>query len=90
MADRDHPLRQYMEFDENDPAYLIRILTLRVDAITKEKEELEKKERELDERVSKMEKAFQRGAGVMIALPFIGTAIGFILAYGKILYGGSK
>lgn len=82
--------RLYMEFDEDDPRWQIKLLAIRVDTLTKEKEELELKNKELEDRVSKMERSFQRGAGFMIALPFIGTAVGFILAYGKVLFGGGK
>ncbi len=88
-------VKQYMEFDESDPRYQIKLLGIRVDALTKEKEEVElelREEREerkkLDVRVAHMEKSFQRGAGMMIMLPIIGTLVGFIFAYAKILFGG--
>jgi flagellar motor component MotA len=86
MSTKDDPLRSYKEFDENDPAFLIRILSLRVDALTKEKEDLEKKESELERRMAKMENSFQRGAGILMVLPIIGTLVGLLVAYGKVIF----
>lgn len=92
MSDKD-PLRQYKEFDEHDPAFQVRILSLRVDALTKEKEDIEadlngeRDEREkLDERVSAMERSFQRGAGALIVLPIVGTIVGLLFAYGQVIF----
>lgn len=84
MTNKD-PLRVYKEFDENDPAFLIRILSLRVDALTKEKEQIEENERKLETRIAAMEKSFQRGAGILMVLPILGTLGGLLLAYGKTL-----
>ena len=78
--------RQFMEFDEDDPRYQVKILGMRVDALTKEKEELERNYRLMSERLGEMEKTFQRGAGIMLALPFVGGAVGVILAYGKVIF----
>lgn len=92
MSTKDDPLRAYKEFDENDPAFLIRILSLRVDALTKEKEDLEEKERELEKRVAKMETSYQRGAGILIGLSFLGAIVGFLVANGRAIFkpwGGS-
>lgn len=86
MAGKDDPLRVYKEFDENDPAFLIRILSLRVDALTKEKEDLERKERELDERIAKIEGSLGRGAGILIGLSAVGTIAGVLAAYGKAIF----
>ncbi len=86
MADKHDPLRQYKEFDENDPAFLIRILSLRVDALTKEKEDLEKKEQNLEERIAKIEGALGRGAGILIGLSAVGTIFGVLGAYGKSIF----
>ncbi len=92
--------KQFMEFDEDDPRFQVRILGMRVDRLTQEKEDIEEELREerterkkLDERVASMERTFQRGAGIAIALPILGTALGFILAYGKVIFApwmGSK
>lgn len=93
--------KQFMEFDEDDPRYQVRILGMRIDALTKEKEDIERELREekierkkLDDRVAAMEITFQRGAGMMIILPIIGAVIGIIFAYGKIIFapwmGNSK
>ena len=87
--------RQYMEFDEDDPRFQVKILSIRLDNLGKEKEAIEKElaeerdeRKKLDERVAKMEKSFQRGAGMMIMMPVLGTVIGFAFAYAKILFGG--
>lgn len=85
VSDKD-PLRQYKEFDEHDPAFQVRILSLRVDALTKEKEDIEKSSRELEGRVAAMERSFQRGAGALIVLPIVGTVVGLLFAYGKIIF----
>lgn len=93
--------RQFMEFDEDDPRFQVRILSMRVDALTKEKEAIEvelheerDERKKLDERVAAMEKTFQRGAGIMLMLPIFGAALGLLLAYGKVIFapwtGGSK
>jgi hypothetical protein len=82
-----------MEFDEEDPRYQVRILAMRLDTLGKEKERLEselKGERterlELDGRVSAMEKSFQRGFGMLVIIPVLGTIAGLISAYGKVVF----
>lgn len=84
---------EYAAFDETDPRFQVRILSMRVDALTQEKEDIERdlneersERKKLDERVASMERTFQRGAGVMLVLPIVGAAIGIILAYGKIIF----
>ena len=85
------------EFDEGDLRYQIKILGFRVEALTKEKEDIERameKERALREqhekdfetRVAKMETSFQRGAGMMMLLPIVGTIVGMLFAYGKTIF----
>lgn len=93
MPDKDHPLQQYMEYDETDPRFQVKILGFRVDALTKEKEAIEKElleerteRRLLDDRVAKMERTFQRGAGAMIVIPIVGAMVGFLFAYGKVIF----
>ena len=86
MASKDDPLRIYKEFDENDPAFLIRILSLRVDALTKEKEDLEIKERELEGRIAKIEGSLGKGAGILIGLASVGTISGVLMAYGQKIF----
>lgn len=93
MPDKEHPLRQYMEFDEDDPRFQVKILGMRVDALTKEKEAIESELQEerterklLDDRVAKMEQTFQRGAGAMIVIPIVGAIIGFLFAYGRVIF----
>lgn len=84
-------------FDERNPSYQVRILDMKVEALSKQKDELEKdvneeriERRALDVRVAKMEKSFQRGAGMMVMLPIIGTIIGIVVAYAKFFFGNSK
>lgn len=85
------------EFDEGDLRYQIKILGYRVEALTKEKEEIEralekehesraKREQELENRILIMEKSFQRGAGMMMLLPIVGTIVGMLFAYGKTIF----
>lgn len=88
MPDKDIPT--YMEFDERSPAFQVHILALRVDVLTREKEDIEAVAVRLEQRVANMEKSFQRGAGAAIMLPIIGTALGFIFMYGKIIFGNGK
>jgi hypothetical protein len=85
MPDSDK-VHQYMEFDEDDPRFQVKILAMRVDTLTKEKEEIEHRERDLEQRVAAMERTFQRGAGAMIVIPIVGAVVGFLFAYGKIIF----
>lgn len=80
------PLQSYREFDENDPAFLIRILALRVDTLTQEKEDIEKKETELEARVAKIEGSLGKGAGILIGLATVGTIGGVLMAWGKTIF----
>lgn len=85
------------EFDEGDLRYQIKILGFRVESLTKEKEELERAlekelhvrelhEKEFEKRIAAMEVSFQRGAGIMMILPILGTIIGLLFAYGKTIF----
>jgi hypothetical protein len=80
------PIQAYREFDENDPAYQVRILALRVDALTKEKEELEKSEAALEARVENIERSLGKGAGILIGLATVGTIGGVLMAWGKTIF----
>lgn len=82
-----------MEFDENDPRFQNKILGIRVDALTKEKEQIERELEEergerlaLAKRVATMERTFQRGAGAMIVIPILGSIVGLLFAYGKVIF----
>ncbi len=86
MPEKSDQLRIYKEFDENDPAFMIRILSLRVDALTKEKEELEKKERDLEDRIARIEGSLGKGAGILIGLATVGTVGGVLMAWGKTIF----
>jgi hypothetical protein len=81
------------EFAEDDPNVAVRVLAERVANLGREKEALERdleKEREdrlaLDKRVAAMERAFQRGYGIALALPVIGGAVGVLMAYGRTIF----
>ncbi len=79
-------VKQYMEFNEDDPRFQVKLLGMRVDTLTREKEEIEKTARELEKRLSAMERTFQRGAGAMIVIPIVGAVVGFLFAYGKVIF----
>ena len=68
-----------------DPEVQVYVLASRVEALTKEKEKLEKDYTSLNTRVLKMEKSFDRGAGILLVMPVIGAAIGLLLSYWKVL-----
>lgn len=87
MSEEDRPSVVEKKWNQalhpEDPAVQVYVLATRVEALTKEKEALEKQYAALNERVVKMEKTFNMGAGVLLVIPFIGGAIGFAIAYGK-------
>jgi hypothetical protein len=62
-----------------DPDSKIKFLALRVAVLTREKEELEV-------RISKIEKSFNMGAGILLILPILGSIIGMMFAFGKTLF----
>lgn len=85
------------DFNPNNPFTQLALLAQRVDALGKEKEDLdsallqERKERaeheaELERRIAKIENSFQRGAGILMVLPVIGTVVGLVIAYGKAIF----
>lgn len=73
------------EFNEHDPRWQVRLLAQRVDALTREKEEIEKTCRDLGTRLVELEKIYQRGTGILLFLPFVGAAVGLMMAYGRVL-----
>lgn len=84
---------EFNDFNPNNPYTALALLGERVNNLGKEKEALERdleKERKdraaLETRVAAMERSFQRGAGVLMVLPIVGTAIGILLAYGKAIF----
>lgn len=91
------PDDKFDDFNPNNPYTALALLSARVETLGKEKEALEREleaeeneRKDLEKRVAKMEKSFQRGAGMMIMLPIIGTAVGAAFAFAKILFGGGK
>jgi hypothetical protein len=73
--------------DPNTPAAQLFILSERVKAITVEKEKLEADYRTLNDRVLKMESTFNKGAGMLLLLPFLGTATMLVITWGGKLFG---
>lgn len=65
-----------MAMQDGDPKAQIRMLAYRVAVLTREKEALEG-------RVSKMEKSFNMGAGILLVLPILGSLVGMFIAVGK-------
>lgn len=65
--------------DTSDPEVRLRLLSYRVSVLVREKEGLE-------ERVAKMEKSFNMGAGVLLIVPLLGTIIGLLSAFGKTIF----
>lgn len=59
-----------------DPKSQIKFLSYRLAVVVREKEELE-------QRVAKIEKSFNMGAGILLILPIFGTMIGLALSFGK-------
>lgn len=87
------PTSDFNEFNPNNPYTAVAMLGVRVDNLGKEKEALERqleRERddraELEKRVAAMERSFQRGAGILMVLPIVGTVVGILLAYGKAIF----
>lgn len=85
------------EFNPNNPGTQIALLAMRVENLGKEKEALERamdreraeraeQEEKLEARIAAMERSFQRGAGIMMVLPIVGTVVGILLAYGKVIF----
>lgn len=62
-----------------DPESRIGFLAYRVSVLAREKEEIE-------ERVSKIEKSFNMGAGILLVLPLIGSVFGMVFAFGKQIF----
>lgn len=86
MKVSNDPIQTFREFDEKDPAYQVRILALRVDAIVKEKEELEKRMKDDEARLEAIEKSLGKGAGILIGLATVGTIGGVLMAWGKVIF----
>lgn len=85
------------DFNPNNPYTQLALLAQRVDNLGKEKEDLdraleqERRERaeheaNLELRISKIENSFQRGAGILMILPIVGSVVGLVIAYGKAIF----
>jgi len=57
----------------------LKFLSYRVSVLCKEKEELEA-------RVARLEKLVTMGAGILVVLPIVGSAMGILLAFGKQIF----
>lgn len=80
------PIESYLEFNEDDPRFQVRILAMRLDALTKEKEALEKREKDLENRMEAIERSLGKGAGILIGLATVGTVGGILMAWGKTIF----
>jgi hypothetical protein len=78
--------RIWEKFDPNDPNVQILLLSREMDALKRREEAVEKREDELEKRIAKMENSFQRGAGILMVLPIVGTLVGILFAYGKLIF----
>lgn len=76
----------FRALNPNDPAVQLFMLGQRLETLTKEKEELERYIESVNERLAKMEKSFNMGAGVLMILPVLGGIVGTLLAYGKVIF----
>jgi hypothetical protein len=84
--DVDHERQRIWEkFDPNDPNVQILLLSREMDSLKRREEAVEKREDELEKRIAKMEASFNRGAGILMVLPIIGTVVGLLFAYGKVI-----
>lgn len=84
---------EFDEFNPNNPYTAVALLGMRVDNLGKEKEALERdlehergERSDLEKRVAIMERSFQRGAGILMVLPIVGTLVGIFLTYGKAIF----
>lgn len=84
-------------FDPNDPAVQILLLAQRVENLGKEKEAIERElereraerensEKDLEQRIAKIEGSLGKGAGILIGLAAVGTIGGTLMAYGKTIF----
>lgn len=91
------PTSGWSEFNPNNPYTQLALLAQRVDNLGKEKEDLErllehernervKHEAEMEVRMAKIENSFQKGAGILMVLPVLGTIFGLLIAYGKTIF----
>lgn len=80
------PIDSYRQFNEDDPAFQVRILALRIDALTKEKEQIESRLNKDEERLETIERSLGKGAGIMIGLATVGTVGGVLMAWGKTIF----
>jgi hypothetical protein len=79
MATIEEELYELATSGMADPQAQIKFLAYRVSVLTREKEGLEV-------RVAKMEKSFNMGAGILLVMPVLGSVIGLVLAFGKIIF----
>ena len=74
------------EFNPNNPYTAIALLGERIKGIVEREKAIEKREDDLEARIAKMEASFNRGAGILMVLPVVGTVVGLLLAYGKAIF----
>lgn len=85
--DREYLRRTLMEaFEPKTAEDQIFILATRVSVLTREKESLERRMLALENKVTIMRRALDRGTGVLMVLPILGALIGVLLAYGRAIF----
>lgn len=75
------------EFEERNALFQVKLLAQRVDNLGREKEALERSHEKLDSRLDRIEHALAVGWGILIVFPLLGTVLGFLFAYGKVIFG---
>jgi hypothetical protein len=71
---------------ENNSLFQVRLLAQRVEALGREKEQLETDIQLHDHRLRNIERNLSMGWGVLIVMPILGAVLGFLFAYGKIIF----
>ena len=79
-------MRDSAEFEERNALFQVRLLAQRVDNLGREKERIEENHRALDTRVGKIELSLAMGWGILLILPILGAILGFVFAYGKVIF----
>lgn len=75
------------EFEERNAFFQVQLLAQRVDNLGREKERLERTAERHDGRLDKIEHSLAVGWGILIVFPILGAVLGFVFAYGKVIFG---
>jgi hypothetical protein len=74
------------EFNPNNPYTAIALLGERIKGIVEREKAIAKREDDLEARIAKMEKSYQRGAGILIGLSALGGSAGLLAANWKTIF----